>query len=36
MDYLLIIAGFILLTTGANILINGATGLAAKFNISTW
>jgi cation:H+ antiporter len=34
MDYLLIIAGFILLTTGANILINGATGLAAKFNIS--
>ncbi len=34
MDYLLIIAGFVLLTVGANILINGATGLAAKFNIS--
>ncbi len=34
MDYLLIIAGFVLLTGGANILINGATGLAAKFNIS--
>jgi len=30
----LIIAGFVLLTVGANILINGATGLAAKFNIS--
>jgi len=34
MDYLLIVAGFILLTSGANILISGATGLAAKFNIS--
>lgn len=30
----MIIAGFVLLTVGANILINGATGLAAKFNIS--
>jgi len=34
MDYLLIIAGFVLLTGGANFLINGATGLAAKLNIS--
>lgn len=34
MDYLLIIAGFVLLTAGANLLIKGAAGLAARLNVS--
>lgn len=33
MDYLLIIAGFILLIFGANFLVDGAVGIARRFNV---
>lgn len=34
LDYLLIIIGFVLLIFGANYLVDGATGLAKRFNVS--
>ena len=33
MDYLFIVAGFVLLIAGANYLVDGASGLAKRFNV---
>lgn len=33
MDYLLIVAGFVLLIVGANFLVDGASGMAKRFNV---
>ncbi|MDR1098355.1 MAG: sodium:calcium antiporter, partial [Tannerella sp.] len=33
MDYILIVAGFVLLIFGANFLVDGAVGIARRFNV---
>lgn len=34
MDYLLILVGFIILIVGAHFLVDGASGMAKRFNVS--